>query len=71
MTGAEVFPGDQVQVRWGTEGYIYDAQVKGFCSGTMIRIRFNNMTADWDRWMPIEKVVRIVNSDKVGSKATM
>jgi hypothetical protein len=47
-------------VRWGTGGDIYDAKVKGFRGGTMMRVRFKNMTPDWDRWVPVEKVMKIV-----------
>ena len=51
-------------MRWGTEGHIYDASVTGFRAGTMVRIRFRNMTPDWDRWVPTEKIVRIVKNEK-------
>ena len=49
-----------MQVRWGTEGDIYHAKVKGFRGGTMIRVRFKNMTPDWDRWVPVEKMIKII-----------
>ena len=61
VEGDKLSTGDKVQVRWGTQGEIYDAEVKDCVNGTMIRIRFQKMTADWDRWIPIEKVVRVVD----------
>ena len=61
VQGNKLYEGDDIKVRWGTQGDIYDAKVKGFFRGTMVRVRFKNMTADWDRWVPIERVVRIVD----------
>ena len=55
-----MFQGDKVQVRWGTEGDIYDAKIKGFRGGLMMRVRFKNMTADWDRWVPVNKMMKII-----------
>jgi hypothetical protein len=56
--------GDVVQVRWGTKGDIYDAQVKRFnIKSDFYRVRFKNMTPDWDRWVPQEKIIKIFKNN--------
>jgi hypothetical protein len=65
IDGNNVSKGDKVQVRWGTKGDIYDAVVKRFSTDSVFyRVRFPKMTADWDRWIPQQNVMKIINPNK-------
>ena len=61
--GNVISPGDACQVRWGSKGDLYLAQVESFQkNATFYRMRIVKDQPDWDRWIPEGKILKIVQS---------